>query len=719
MDEHQAQDSFYIASAGSPVEQRPRVLKAEETFGIFDRHGDILSDDPAPKGLFRDDTRHLSHYALLLDGVRPLFLSSSDRETASTLWIDLANADRFEDGRLTLGRVIHLARVKLLRPDGCGERILVENFDEQPQTVRITLRYAADFRDMFELRGLQRARRGDVTTKAGADRVVLRYRAVDGVESVTTLRFEPEPVRLDGRGADFEILLAPRGQAVLFVDVTLDAEAPAEQPSQRFVAAVEASRVRREERQSARAGLHTPDRLLFAVLERASADLDMLTTRTRDGPYPYAGIPWFTTVFGRDGILSALLAGWLDPALSLGVLKYLAANQATAVDEPSAAEPGKILHEVRGGEMARVGEVPFAHYYGSVDSTPLFLILLGSYVRQTGDLSTARDLWPNVEAALEWLERWGDLDGDGYIEYRSHERGLHNQGWKDSKDSVMHADGRLAEGPIALVEVQAYQHAALLEVGRLGKALGHDAMAERLVAKASRLGERFEADFWDNALGTYGLALDGHKRLCRVRSSNAGHALWAGIAGHYHAERAAQALQAPESFTGWGVRTLAKGERRYNPMSYHDGSIWPHDNAMLALGLSRYGLRHEAARIATALFDVSLVVDQHRLPELFCGFARDERPEPVRYPVACSPQAWAAASVPGLLMACLGLRFDSAARSLRLEQPTLPDGWQELHMTNLCVGDDCADLVIRRRADEIVGVGVLRRTGRLRVSVIH
>ena len=394
-------------------------------------------------------------------------------------------------------------------------------------------------------------------------------------------------------------------------------------------------------------------------------------------------------------------------------------TQATETNPERDAQPGKILHEFRTGEMANLDEIPFGRYYGSVDATPLFVVLAGAYLERTGDRALLSRLWPHLERALHWVDRYGDADGDGFVEYSGRsERGLINQGWKDSGDAIFHEDGSAVEGPIALCEVQGYVWAAKRAAATIAEALQLKGRARRLQADAEKLRARFDEVFWDDALGTYVLALDGDKSPCRVRASNAGHALFAGIALETRASRLAATLLDRESYSGWGVRTLSSAERRYNPMSYHNGSVWPHDNALITAGLGRYGLTPEASRVLFSFFELSRAVDLRRLPELICGFERSPGAGPTLYPLACAPQAWAAGAVFLMLQACLGLSIRGREGQILLERPTLPPFLETLRIDDLRVGSASVDLSLSRRGPE-VSVDVARSSGHVSVTVVH
>jgi glycogen debranching enzyme len=514
----------------------------------------------------------------------------------------------------------------------------------------------------------------------------------------------------------FDIALQPKAEATFLIHIACTVGDTVAQPTS-YGDAFRALETSLRRAKASASEISTSSEQFNTWLKRSVTDLSMMTTETPLGPYPFAGVPWFSTVFGRDGIITALQCLWLNPGLARGVLAYLAATQATEIIPERDAEPGKILHETRGGEMAALGEIPFGRYYGSVDATPLFVVLAGAYHERTGDRPFIESIWPNIELALSWMDTYGDRDRDGFVEYyRLSPRGLVQQGWKDSHDSIFHADGSLAEGTIALCEVQGYVYAARRRAAELATVLGHTQRAAELAQQAQTLQERFEQAFWCEEISTYALALDGNKRPCRVRTSNAGHCLFTGIAGAEHARHAAQVLLGEDSFSGWGIRTLDASEVRYNPMSYHNGSVWPHDNALIAAGLARYGLKTAVLKVLTGLYEASRFVDLHRLPELFCGFVLRPGEGPTLYPVACAPQSWSAATVFLLLQACLGLQVKGPEAKLCFSQPILPEFLKEVRISNLRVGSATVDLQLQRHAQH-VGLNVLHQEGSAEIVV--
>jgi glycogen debranching enzyme len=707
-------EAAFTITATQPA-RPPRALKYGDTFVVLDSRGDIGTVSGDSSGLFHKDTRHLSRLELLVNDVPPLLLGSNLRDDNSAFLVDLTNPDLMSGSRIVMEKDrVHILRTIFLWRDTAYQRLGVRNYGDQTIELRIAILFENDFADLFEVRGTRRDRRGTMTAKVhGDDRIMLVYNGLDGKVRRTALNFDPPPNELSTKAAVYHLRLKPGERRPVFVAVSCDRTEPS--PFLRGLIAA-----RREMRESTRdqTSVQTSNERFNEVLCRSAADLAMLMTDTPQGRYPYAGIPWYSTTFGRDGLITALQMLWWSPQVARGVLRRLAAYQATTTDPLADAQPGKILHEMRGGEMAALREVPFGLYYGSVDATPLFVLLAGLYLERSGDADTLLELWPNIEAALAWIDGPGDPDRDGFVEYkRASEQGLANQGWKDSHDAIFHADGRLAEGQIALVEVQGYVYAAKRMAARCARRLGHETAARRLDAEAARLAERFDAAFWCHDIGTYALALDGDKKPCQVRTSNAGQVLFTGIAAVDRARLVAKELLRPRFFSGWGIRTVAQGEARFNPMSYHNGSIWPHDNALIALGLARYECKTAIDTLFAGLFASATYMDQRRLPELFCGFQRQRGHGPTLYPVACSPQAWASASPFTLLEASLGLEFDPFNGEIRLRNPRLPEFLDEVVLRDLRLSSSSVDLRVRRHG-ETVSLDTTRISGDIRVSIV-
>jgi glycogen debranching enzyme len=711
-------DSHHVLAPSGITDDRTRVLKHGDTFAVFDHLGQIKPGGLGEEGLYHDGTRYLSKLILELDGQPPFFLGSTVRDENDQLSVALTNPDRIRDGRVEvpLG-TLRLAVRALLWQGVFHWRLLARNHGQDVVEASISVGFRADFADIFEVRGMSRAARGsDLRPELVLGRVALGYLGLDGRCRRSLLRFSPAPGELAPDRARIALALRPGEEAAFDLAVACLYGGESREPMG-FDEAAASSAAALERHKAGKCRLGASESRFDAWLRRSESDLHMLISDLPTGPYPYAGVPWFNTPFGRDGIITALECLWLRPELARGVLTYLAATQATEIIPSRDAEPGKVLHETRNGEMAALGEMPFGRYYGSVDATPLFVLLAGAYHERTGDGAFSASIWPHVEAALAWIDVYGDRDGDGFIEYeRCAADGLNHQGWKDSDDAVSHADGTLATGPIALCEVQSYVYAARRSGAVLAAALGMPDRAAELERQAEGLRQRFEASFWCEDLGTYALALDGEKRPCRVRTSNAGQCLFGGIASPERAARVARGLASADFFSGWGIRTLAATESRYNPMAYHNGSVWPHDNALIGYGAARYGRKDLTVMVLAGLFAAGTYFDLNRMPELFCGFDREPGEGPVPYPVACAPQAWAAGAVFLLLQGCLGLSVRQADRQIWLHQPQLPPFVPELRITNLEVAGAIVDLLLVRHGED-VGVNVLRRVGDVSVVV--
>jgi len=601
--------------------------------------------------------------------------------------IDLTNPDVLLAPHVLLpGRSLRIARRTTVHAGQLYQLLLVEAFTREPHELSLTLSFAADFVDVFEVRGHPRPQRGQFLPAAvDVGAVRLGYRGLDDLLRTTTLAFTPAPARLDEAGAEFRLTLAPGGSAEMTVVVTAATD-PGAPP--RLLGYGEALRRRRllPDGLDRDAVEVRSDHDLFAVwVARSRRDLHLLLTETADGVVPYAGIPWYVAAFGRDALTTALQVLPFEPRVAAGTLRFLARHVGRVDDAFTDQEPGKIIHELRRGEMANCREIPFIPYYGSVDASPLFLVLLAEYWKWTADDAFLRELWPTAARVLGWMLAAADAH-NGYLTYaRRSPRGLVNQGWKDSHDAIMHASGHLAEAPIALAEAQGYQYAALLAAADVAEILGESDRPRTLRERARRLRERFEADFWLPDQAYYALALDGEGRPCRVITSNPGHLLWMRLVSESRAAIVARRLMADDMYTGWGVRTLASGERLYNPMSYHNGSVWPHDTAIAAVGMRRYGFGDPSLTLTTGLFEAVLQFENMRMPELFCGFPRVDGYGPTQYPVACAPQAWAAGVVFMLIASMLGLVPDAADNQLTLNRPRLPPWLSWIELRNLAL----------------------------------
>ena len=706
------------------------VLKRGNLFAVAGRLGDIWPPGARDQGAYFEDTRFLSKLRLAIAGGPPVVLSTQTR-AEYTSQVDLTVTST-QFGGLFQDPVnfLHLRREQII-DEHFVERLTLTNYLVRDIDYWVEYEFAADFADQFEVRGARRRERGTYFRPLVDERrVVFFYQGRDGVLYRVEVFFPARaPDEIAGGRARFNFHLGPNESTGLELHalpslhavrsgtsvreaadearqpgfrppptMTEEPESgwlypgshPASQPPapRRFEERVARSRADYRHWAENSSRIETNQEAFNGALAQAVADLKALSVFWEGRRVISAGVPWYASPFGRDAAITAFQALLVNPDIAREALLFLAAHQGKKVDDFREEEPGKILHEIRRGELARTGEVPHTPYYGSVDSTPLFLVLYTEYLQWTNDRATGEQLLPAAEAALRWIDQYGDKDGDGFIEYkRKTERGLRNQGWKDSWDGVPHLDGTPAEPPIALVEVQGYCLDARRRMARLYRQLGRREDAARCAIAAQRLARRLDEAFWMEKAGTYALALDGEKRQVQTVASNAGHLLFSRAVPEARARRVARVLMSPESFSGFGIRTLARGQRSYNPLSYHNGTVWPHDNSLIAMGLSNYGMQKVAAQVLSGAYDASRQFRHYRLPELYCGMGRGEGDLVVSYPVSCSPQAWASGAFFLMLRGCLGLYPDAPRRRLKIVNPHLPPGVQRLTLERLRVGD--------------------------------
>jgi glycogen debranching enzyme len=693
-------------------------IKEGETFVHCDINGNLTYPNTVGMGMYYKDTRFLSQFEMRVNGAVPILLSSS-AERAYMSYVDLTNPDIWEAGELVIRQqTLNLRRTRVVGAI-VHERIRLRNYNEKPVKVVLEFALGSDFADIFEVRGLKREERGQLLTpRVDAATVKLAYYGTDEVFRETRIHFSQAPaaVEVDGPSVRtwFDFELGANSTTTLSIGIE-PVIAGVRQPRSDFDSAVEHNRTSYLDWEEDCTQIKTDHQLFDALLLRGIRDLRVLLTRSQDGQFMAAGIPWYVSPFGRDAILTSYQILMVNPAPARDTLRLLSTFQGKQMDPWRDEEPGKILHEIRYGELANAHYIPHTPYYGSVDATPLYLMLAAAYYRWTNDLDTILELKPTFDLALTWLDRYGDLDGDGYVEYlRRSPRGLRNQGWKDSGNSIVHADGALAEPPIALSEVQAYVYMAKQRMSEIYQILGDEQRALELRKEADELRARFNHDFWMEDEQYFALALDGDKRQVKTVSSNPAHGLYCGLLDRAKADALVRRLLAPDMFSGWGIRTMSQEAPAYNPMSYHNGTVWPHDNAFIAAGLKRYGHEKATKRIATSLFDTAMHMEYYRLPELFCGFTRRAPTNPVNYPVACSPQAWAAASPFILLQAMLGISARAHENMLTINKPSLPGWLNSVEMKNLRVGNSKLSLMFTREG-EVTTFSMVDKEGDIRV----
>lgn len=697
---------------------RTLAVKEGEIFLYSDTRGNLTDARDYGLGLYYKDSRFLSLFSMKVAGRDPVLLSSS-AERAYMSHVDLTNPDLYTGGVVSVPQqTLNIRRMRAIN-GRLYERIRVKNYNAHAITVDVEFAFGADFADIFEVRGMAQEQQGHREPPlAESSDALFAYDGLDKVRRETKIHFVTAPDELEVEGdqvkALFRLHLGPYQTKLVAMTIEPIVGGVARPPKE-FDAAVHELRRSYEDWERECTQIVTDNELFNQLLSRSQRDLRALHTESEEGSVMAAGIPWYVTIFGRDALVTAHQLLMVTPRPARDALVLLAKYQGTKVDDWRDEQPGKILHEFRQGELAGAGIVPHTPYYGSVDATPWFLILMAQYFRWTGDADFMRELRPAADAAFEWLERDGDIDGDGFVEYQTRSsRGIRNQGWKDSFDSVTHSDGRLAEPPIALAEVQGYVYLAKERMADVYEAIGDPDRAGRLRGESEELKARFNEAFWMSDEHYFAGALDRDKRQVRTVVSNPGHDLYCGIVDEEKAQHVAKRLLAPDMFSGWGIRTLSKSAVSYNPMSYHNGSVWPHDNALIAAGLKRYGFVRGTNRVATALFDAAIHADYMRLPELFCGFTRRSPNRPVSYPVACSPQGWAAGSPFLMLQAMLGISARGHANLLTVNKPHLPAWLNTVELRNLSVGKSKISLVFRREG-EITSFSLLSREGDVRV----
>jgi glycogen debranching enzyme len=699
--------------AAAPLDIRDVLtIKHEGLFMLSDRHGDVTGDGASALGLYFRDTRFLSRLELRVDGRRPVWLHAEADRNYSMLVETTVPYESLTAERNRRTENVQVSRHRWLE-EGMREKIHLHNYGSVDRDLEIDLRFGADFSDIFVVRGYEPKHIGAMRAPVvDGSSVHLSYLGSDDVERTLDIEFSPQPDELSAGRATWRRNIAAKSE----ISIGLSVRPRAGDLMPPALSHVDLDHVYQSWRKTC-TRFRTSNGQMQRYLERAVLDLRMMTT-DRDGTLGIdAGVPWFATLFGRDSLITAYQTLATNPELAKGTLQQLATLQGSKVDDWRDEEPGKIPHEIRVGELAATGEIPHTPYYGTIDATPLWLVVYGYVWNWTGDREFVERLWPNALRALEWIDTYGDSDGDGYVEYKRRSGGgLDNQGWKDSFDGIPSEDGGIAEAPIALCEVQGYVYAAKIGAARVARALGHDDVAEDLEKQAQSLRDRFNRDFWLNDLGTYALGLDGSKKPIRTVASNAGHCLWSGIVDPNKAPRLARRLLAPDMLSGWGIRTLSARHPAFDPVGYHTGSVWPHDNTLIAHGLKAYGFNEECHRVINELALAGAHFESARYPELFCGYARGDVPVPVEYPVACRPQAWSTGAPLLMLRSYGGISADAPNKTLQIVRPSLPAWLERAEIIGMRVGRARVDLAFTQHMGT-TGVQVLRKEGELDVLV--
>ncbi len=699
-----------------------RTIKHNNIFVVTDDNGNITSGNASGHGLYLGDTRFLSRLECKLNDTYPIVLSSSTETGHSSVIIstNLKIKDAINPDADIKQETIQIKRNSVV----CGayfETITLANYNQHEVGLKLELLFEADFMDIFEVRNIKSINKKN-SQKPILEENKLRYQYQDitGALQETEINFNSvQPSIIEENRVIYELTLPPNYKKEIKYQITLKSTAllPEKATATDFSEAFAINNKDTKEWHKNISKFNTDNEDFYEMISRSQKDLHMLNTKAVWGEYISAGIPWFTTLFGRDSIIAARQALILTAEPARNVLETLAKFQGKEVNEWREEEPGKILHEVRFGELARSNKIPHTPYYGSVDATPLWIILLYEYFKWTNDIETLEKLWPNALNCLHWMENYGLYNG--FASYcKKSEGGLDNQAWKDSNDSYMHMNGRLAEPPIAPVEVQGYFYSAKIKLARLAGYMKDNDLSAKLSSDAANFKQKFHETFWLEDIGFYAHALDKYGEPLRVITSNPGHLLETGILDPYYEQKVADRLFEYDMFSGWGLRTLSYNNILYNPMSYHNGSIWPHDNSIIAHGLSRRGYIDYVIRISTAMFEAARLMYYKRLPELFCGFTRQYEIQnpPVSYPVACIPQAWAAGSIFLLIKSMLNIEPDAQGNKLKILNPQLPEWLNYLEIKNINIGSASVSIEFRKTSRGLV-IDVYDKKGKLDIII--
>ncbi|WP_144594023.1 amylo-alpha-1,6-glucosidase [Priestia flexa] len=683
-----------------------RVIKENDLFLLTDQMGNITKNHQYGLGLYTKDTRFLSGLNIKINGEDPILLASDADETYMAT-IRLTNPHIKNEENLILWREsIEILRERFIYDGVLYETIKLKNYFPKRVDFTITVHMDVDFNDMFIVRGFQTGHVGKRSGQIISEQsLVFKYVGADDIYRATNIAWNRPSTSVTEKG-QVEFHFSLDHEEVEEVVFTIQPQIGQEEPKAKLPVEIALSQLKdsytKWEEKSTK--VQTDHESLQRLINRGMNDLRVLLTNVGYGEFPVAGLPWFGVPFGRDSLIAALQMLPFNSSIAKGTLLTMAAYQGETLNSWRDEQPGKIMHEIRYGELANTNQIPFTPYYGTIDATPLFLILLTEYVKWTGDLKLVYRLENNIEKALMWIDEYGDRDGDLFLEYHQESsKGIANQGWKDSADSVVHRDGEYAKTPIALAEVQGYAYQAKAEVANLYEQIGKKEKAEKLRKEAVRLKEKFEQEFWMDDVLFYAIALDEHKKKVGTITSNPGHILFADMLNPEKVEHVANMLLSDKMFSGYGIRTMGKGEAGYNPMSYHDGSIWPHDNSMILLGLSKVGKQREANKVIEGLIDASAHFEYDRLPELFCGYSKTDG-KPVKYPVACSPQAWAAGTPLTFIQTMLQL-FPNSMKKQIVINPALLDSMNNLTVEHIQIGQGMLSVqVVKEKGEQVLKV---------------